>query len=44
MVLASPKVADPRTVRYGWADNPVCTLYNAAGLPAVPFRTDAPAK
>ena len=44
VVLASPKVTDPRTVRYGWADNPVCTLYNAAGLPAVPFRTDAPAK
>jgi len=27
-------------VRYAWADNPVCNLYNKAGLPASPFRTD----
>jgi len=27
-------------IRYAWADNPVCNLYNAAGLPASPFRTD----
>lgn len=29
-------------VRYAWAVNPVCNLVNGAGLPAVPFRTDAP--
>jgi len=40
VVLCSPKVAAPLAVRYGWADCPVCTLYNAAGLPAEPFRTD----
>ena len=34
----------PRNVRYAWADNPACNLYNQAGLPAVPFRTDGPAK
>jgi hypothetical protein len=27
-------------LRYAWADNPVFTLYNGAGLPASPFRTD----
>ncbi len=31
---------NPAFVRYAWATNPECTLYNAAGLPAVPFRTD----
>jgi sialate O-acetylesterase len=30
----------PIAVRYAWADNPTCNLYNAAGLPASPFRTD----
>ena len=33
-------VADPVAVRYAWADNPICNLYNSAGLPATPFRTD----
>lgn len=40
VVLTSEKVKEPRTVRYGWANNPVCNLYNGAGLPASPFRTD----
>ncbi len=31
---------NPAFVRCAWANNPECTLYNAAGLPAVPFRTD----
>ena len=30
----------PVAVRYAWADNPVCNLYSAEGLPATPFRTD----
>jgi sialate O-acetylesterase len=42
VVVASALVKKPVAVRYAWADNPVCNLYNAAGLPAVPFRTDAP--
>jgi sialate O-acetylesterase len=29
-------------VRYAWANNPDVNLVNGAGLPAVPFRTDAP--
>ena len=41
VVVSSPQVATPIAVRYGWADDPVCTLYNQAGLPASPFRTDA---
>jgi sialate O-acetylesterase len=31
----------PFAVRYGWADNPECNLYNRDGLPVAPFRTDA---
>ena len=40
IVVSSPEVLYPVAVRYGWADNPVCNLYNGAGLPASPFRTD----
>ncbi|HEY0375852.1 MAG TPA: sialate O-acetylesterase [Pyrinomonadaceae bacterium] len=38
--VSSSQVRFPIAVRYGWADNPVSTLYNGAGLPASPFRTD----
>lgn len=40
VVLSSPNVPAPAFVRYAWGNNPNATLYNAAGLPAVPFRTD----
>ncbi len=40
VLLSSPQVPAPVAVRYGWADNPVCNLYNKENLPAVPFRTD----
>lgn len=40
VVVSSPQVAHPVAVRYAWAENPDCNLYNGAGLPAVPFRTD----
>jgi sialate O-acetylesterase len=40
VVVSSPEVPRPVAVRYGWADNPTCNLYNGAGLPAAPFRTD----
>jgi sialate O-acetylesterase len=36
----SDAVSDPLAVRYGWAINPTVNLYNGAGLPAGPFRTD----
>lgn len=38
--VSSPEVKRPVAVRYAWADNPACNLYNRAGLPASPFRTD----
>lgn len=40
IVVSSPKVPHPTAVRYAWADDPEVSLYNTAGLPAVPFRTD----
>ena len=42
VVVSAPGVSHPVAARYAWGDNPVCNLYNKAGLPAVPFRTDAP--
>jgi sialate O-acetylesterase len=40
VVVSAPAVETPVAVRYAWADNPEANLYNGAGLPAVPFRTD----
>jgi sialate O-acetylesterase len=40
IVVSHPDIAFPVAVRYAWADNPICNLYNGTGLPAVPFRTD----
>ena len=41
VVVSSSEVAKPVAVRYGWANSPIdCNLYNNAGLPAAPFRTD----
>ena len=40
VIVSSPAVPDPEYVRYAWADNPVCTLYDSVGLPVNPFRTD----
>jgi sialate O-acetylesterase len=42
IIVTSPSVEKPTTVRYGWADFPVVNLTNKEGLPASPFRTDAP--
>ncbi len=33
-------IAKPVAVRYAWADNPVCNVFSAEGLPVTPFRTD----
>jgi sialate O-acetylesterase len=38
VVVSSPSVTAPTAVRYGWAANPDCNLYNGANLPASPFR------
>ncbi|MBI1930030.1 sialate O-acetylesterase [Candidatus Poribacteria bacterium] len=40
VVVWSDQVSKPVAVRYAWADNPECNLYNKEGLPASPFRTD----
>ncbi len=41
VVVSSDKVPAPVAVRYGWAAYPVVNLWNKAGLPASPFRTDS---
>jgi sialate O-acetylesterase len=42
VVVSSPSVPDPASVRYGWADNPAppVNLWNKSDLAASPFRTD----
>ncbi|HCE43254.1 MAG TPA: acetyl esterase [Lentisphaeria bacterium] len=40
VLVWSAKVPSPVAVRYAWAENPTCNLYNKADLPATPFRTD----
>ena len=40
IVVSHPDVPNPVAVRYGWAANPDCNLFNREGLPATPFRTD----
>lgn len=40
VVLDAPAICPPLALRYGWAENPVISLENRAGLPLRPFRTD----
>ena len=43
VVVSSSDVKSPTAVRYAWENYPEgCNLYNEAGLPAAPFRTDKP--
>lgn len=43
VIVWNDAISEPLYVRYAWADNPVNpNLYNKEGLPASPFRTDAP--
>jgi len=42
VVVSSPSVPEPAAVRYGWTKCPDdVNLFNGAGLPASPFRTDS---
>ncbi len=42
IVISSSEVAKPVAVRYAYSGNPLgANLYNKAGLPASPFRTDS---
>ncbi len=41
VVIYNPNVKNPVAVRYAWSDAPTdANLYNSAGFPASPFRTD----
>jgi sialate O-acetylesterase len=41
LIVVSSRVSEPAYVRYAWAKNPgISNVFNAAGLPLVPFRTD----
>jgi sialate O-acetylesterase len=41
IIVWNDSITNPVAVRYAWADNPdTANLYNKAGLPASPFRTD----
>jgi len=40
VVVTSAAVAEPVAVRYGWANSPVCNLFNDEGLPASPFTSE----
>ena len=41
-VVFSDSVKQPMAVRYDWGNTPDGNVFNKEGLPAVPFRTDAP--
>jgi len=40
VIVSSSKIQAPAAVRYLWSNCPSASLYNTAGLPAGPFRTD----
>jgi len=40
VIVSAAAVPAPVAVRYAWQSNPLATLFNGAGLPAAPFRTD----
>lgn len=40
LIVSSPEVREPVAVRYAWKNAPEANLFNGAGLPAVPFRSE----
>jgi sialate O-acetylesterase len=40
LVVSAPGVPEPAAVRYAWHNSPDARLFNDAGLPAAPFRSD----
>lgn len=40
VVVSTSLVQQPTAVRYAWSSLAAATLFNSAGLPAAPFRTD----
>lgn len=41
VIVSNSEISAPVAVRYAWANNPPCTLFNVAGLPASPFCSEA---
>ncbi len=41
IAVSTPEVPEPVAVRYAWTNSPAASLYNSAGLPAAPFRSDS---
>ncbi len=41
VIVSNPDVKNPVAVRFGWNETATPNLVNSAGLPAIPFRTDA---
>lgn len=41
LLVSAPEVPEPVAVRYAWSNAPEANLYNGAGLPAAPFRSDS---
>lgn len=44
VVVSAAGVDKPMAVRFAWDETAQPNLFNAAGLPAVPFRTDSPVR
>jgi sialate O-acetylesterase len=44
VLVSSESIQQPVAVRYDWSNTPDGNLFNKEGLPALPFRTDAPAQ
>jgi hypothetical protein len=40
IAVTSAEIPAPVAVRYAWARNPICNLYNSENIPATPFRSD----
>ena len=40
IIVRNSAVPAPMAVRYGWANNPGCTVISRDGLPLAPFRSD----
>lgn len=41
LMVSAPGLAHPVAVRYAWRNNPAANVYNGAGLPLAPFRSDS---
>ncbi len=44
LIVSHPDIVKPVAVRHAWASNPDVNVYNRAGLPLMPFRTDSDAE